>query len=634
MCGIAGIVHPHAGRDGLPRYSTEIRAMTSAIAHRGPDGEGFFEAPGLALGSRRLQIIDLAGGAQPMCDATGAIWVVYNGEIYNHLEVRAELESRGFAFKSHCDTEVLVHGYRAWGSALVERLNGMFAFAVWDAEERSLLLARDRMGQKPLFYSFLADGRLLFNSEVKGLLVHPELEPRVDEAGLASYLTFEYFPGELSVLRGVRKLPPAHTLRFAGGRLEIRPYWDLPFDGEEVPRGAVERFVELFDRAVESQLMADVPLGIFLSGGIDSSAVAASAVRARPPESVSTFAISFDDPSFDESAPARRVAEHLGTRHHEQRFQVATMRDVLPQVVERLDEPFGDASLLPTFMLSRFAREHVKVALGGDGGDELLLGYPTFWADGPARLYRRLPDLLRRAARRQVNRLPVRTSNFSWDFIARTFVVGAEFSDPQRHPLWLASVVPGFGADPLHPELRREFPLERVLAPALAAYAAPSTRSHLQRLSYQYCKTYLAEDILHKVDRASMAVSLEARSPFLDRDLVEFIASLPVQWKLSWAGRSKLILRRAFADRLPSSTLARKKKGFGIPVADWLKGPLFDLVSDLLAPDRLARAGFFEPAVVSKLVDEHRSGRGNHRKVLWTLLSFELWRERHKIGGR
>jgi asparagine synthase (glutamine-hydrolysing) len=290
--------------------------------------------------------------------------------------------------------------------------------------------------------------------------------------------------------------------------------------------------------------------------------------------------------------------------------------------------------LLPTFLLSRFAREHVKVALGGDGGDELLMGYPTFRADAAARVFRQLPAGLHRAARRQADRLPVRTRNFSWDFVVRSFVRGASCPDALRHPVWMASVAPGDGADPLHPELRREFPLERVLEPALSAYAAAPSRAHLQRLSYQYCKTYLAEDILHKIDRASMAVSLEARSPFLDRDLVEFIARLPVRWKLSPWGRSKVVLKRAFAHRLPRSTVRRQKRGFGIPVAEWLKGPLSELVADLLAPSRLATAGYFQPAVVARLLEEHRAGRRNHRKVLWTLLAFELWRERYRVAGR
>lgn len=634
MCGIAGIVHPEAGRLDLPRFApAEIRGMARAIAHRGPDGEGFFEAPGVALGNRRLRIIDLEGGAQPLSDPAGEIWVTYNGEIYNHAVLRHDLMARGHRFRTRCDTEVLVHGYREWGEAVLDRINGMFAFALWDAPRRILWLARDRMGQKPLFYARLEDGTLLFASEVKGLLAHPRLRPAVDDEGLAAYLTFEYLPGDLSILRGVRKLPPAHRLRFAGGHLQVRRYWDLPM-GEAPPEGdPVERFSEIFDRAVASQLMSDVPLGVFLSGGIDSSAVTAAAVAARPAGGVRTFAIGFDDPSFDESQSARRVAAHLGTEHHERRFRVDTLREVLPKVVAGLDEPFGDASLLPTYLLSEFTREHVTVALGGDGGDELLLGYPTFTADAVARLYRRLPASLRRVVRRGAEWLPVNTRNMSFDFVVRSFVKGADCDDAARHPIWLGSVVPGNGNDPLNPDLRRRFPFERVLEPALGVWREAPSAERLQRLSYQYCRTYLAEDILHKVDRASMAVSLEARSPFLDRDLVEFISRLPVRWKRS-RGRSKVILKRSFASRLPRATVARRKQGFGLPLAEWLKGPLAGLVRELLAGERLRAAGYFDAPAVERLVAAHASGAANHRKVLWTLLSFELWRDRHGLGGR
>ncbi len=635
MCGIAGIVHPDAGSAEAPQLpDAEIRAMTGAIAHRGPDAEGFFAAPGVALGNRRLKVIDLPGGVQPMSDASGAVWVTYNGEIYNFREVRAELEARGRAFSTAGDTEVLVQGYLEWGEQFVGRLNGMFAFAIWDRREGRLFAARDPMGQKPLYYTRLADGTLLFASELKALVAHSHFRPRVDPEGLAAYLTFEYLPAQLSICDGVRKVPPGHTLTFADGRLQVRQYWDLPFGEEDDSGDAVGRFRALFDRAVARHLIADVPLGVFLSGGIDSSAVAAAATRARPRESVKTFAIGFDEPSYDESKTARLVAEHLGTEHYERIFSVETLREVLPKVTANLDEPFGDASLLPTYLLSAFAREHVTVALGGDGGDELLLGYPTFGAEAFARAYRHLPPWLRRVLRRQADRLPVDPRNFSFDFVVQSFLRGVEYGDAARHPVWLGSVVPGNGTDPLHPDLRREYPLDRVLTPALDAYAAGPERSWRQRLSYQYCKTYLAEDILHKVDRASMAVSLETRSPFLDRELVEFIARLPARWKLRADGTSKVILRRACADRLPATTLARKKKGFGIPLAAWLRGPLSELTDDLLSSERIRSAGYFSPEVVGRLLGEHRRGLRNHRKILWTLLSFELWRDRYAVGAR
>jgi asparagine synthase (glutamine-hydrolysing) len=636
MCGITGIVHPKAGTpNARPVPMDVIRAMTDALAHRGPDAEGYHQDSGIALGHRRLKVIDLAGGAQPMSNPEGTVWVTYNGEIYNHLELRKELESRGHAFRSTCDTEVLVHGYLQWGLAeLLDRIDGMFAFAVWDGSARRLMLARDRMGQKPLFYATTNDGGLAFASEVKALLAHPEVRPTIDPEGLAAYLTFEYLPGELSMVKGVRKLLPGTWLSFEAGDIERSRYWDIPIHDGPCPPDSAQRFTELFDRAVERRLMADVPLGVFLSGGIDSSSVAASVVRQRTAANVKTFSIGFREKSYDESSMARMVAEHLGTEHHERIFTAEAMKDVLPDVASVLDEPFGDASLLPTYLLSAFAREQVTVALGGDGADELLLGYPTFLAEAFATAFAQLPRGMRRGARWFGAQLPVSTKNISFDFKVNAFLQGADAPKRWRHPLWLGSVVPGGRDDPLHPDLRAAFPIETVVSFAADAYDVPTTDSDLQRLSYQYCRTYLADDILHKVDRASMAVSLEARSPFLDRALVEFIAGLPASQKLRFPAEGKRILKNTMRDRLPPSVVRRAKKGFGIPVAAWLKGPLDEMLNDLLSDTRLKDAGYLDPACVRRLIDEHRTGKRNHRKVLWTMLNLELWRDARGIPGR
>jgi asparagine synthase (glutamine-hydrolysing) len=636
MCGIAGIVDPSAGTPDAPDLGhADIAAMTTAITHRGPDAEGFFERPGIAFGHRRLKIIDLTGGAQPMSDPDGRVWVTYNGEIYNHESLRRELEARGYDFQTRCDTEVLVHGYAEWGAAeLLDRINGMFAFGIWDSARRALILARDRMGQKPLFYSQLSDGTVLFGSELKALLAHPRVEHVVDEDGLAAYLTLEYLPNGLSMVRGVRKLLPATWLEARNGIIEEHRYWDLPIGDDPAPPNAAERFTELFDAAVARRLMSDVPLGVFLSGGVDSSSVAASVVRQRPPSSVKTFSIGFEEKSYDESSVARRVAEHLGTEHHERVFTADAMRDVLPQVVALLDEPFGDASLLPTYLLSAFAREQVTVALGGDGPDELLFGYPTFFADAFAGAFSKLPRSARGGFRAMGKMLPVSSKNFSFDFKVNSFLRAADVRPEWRHPLWLGSVIPGGSEDVLHQELRAGRPVERVLDFVGGLYDVPKTSSHLQRVSYQYCRSYLAEDILHKVDRASMAVSLEARSPFLDRELVEFMARLPATEKLEKRSNGKAILKRAMRDRIPLEVIERTKKGFGIPVAEWLKGPLDPMVDELLGESRLRDAGYFEPQAVRRLIDEHRRSQRNHRKVLWTLLSFELWRDARGVPGR
>lgn len=636
MCGIAGIVHPAAGTAGAPDLGhANIAAMTTALTHRGPDAEGFFERPGIAFGHRRLKIIDLTGGAQPMSDPDERIWVTYNGEIYNHESLRHELEARGYDFRTRCDTEVLVHGYTEWGAAeLLDRINGMFAFAIWDSARRALVLARDRMGQKPLFYAQLEDGSIAFGSELKALLAHPSVEHVVDEDGLAAYLTLEYLPGRLSMVRGVKKLLPSTWLEIRNGSIREHRYWDLPVGDHPAPPDAVERFTELFDAAVARRLMSDVPLGVFLSGGVDSSSVAASVVRQRPASSVKTFSIGFEEKSYDESSVARRVAEHLGTEHHERVFTSDAMRDVLPQVSALLDEPFGDASLLPTYLLSAFAREQVTVALGGDGPDELLLGYPTFFADAAAGVFSKLPGPARSGFRAAGKMLPVSSKNFSFDFKVNSFLRAADVRPEWRHPLWLGSVIPGSSDDVLHPDLRADRPTERVLEFVANLYGEPPTRSHLQRLSYQYCRSYLAEDILHKVDRASMAVSLEARSPFLDRELVEFMARLPADLKLERPSTGKAILKKAMRDRIPLEVIQRAKKGFGIPVAAWLKGPLDSMVDDLLGESRLREAGYLDAKSVRRLIDEHRRNRRNHRKVLWTLLSFELWRDARGVPGR
>ncbi len=636
MCGITGIVYPEAGTpNAQPVPRDVIRAMTTALTHRGPDAEGYHQDGGVSLGHRRLKVIDLLGGAQPMSNAEGTVWVTYNGEIYNHRDLRSELESCGHAFRSACDTEVLVHGYAEWGIAkLLDRIDGMFAFGIWDGAARRLLLARDRMGQKPLFYSALPGGGLAFASEVKALLLHPDVQPAIDEEGLAAYVTFEYLPGELSMVLGVRKLLPGAWLSFERGNVDQTSYWHIPIKDTPPPENATQRFTELFDRAVGRRLMADVPLGVFLSGGIDSSSVAASVVRQRPAASVKTFSIGFQERSYDESSMARLVAQRLGTEHHERVFTADAMKDVLPEVVSGLDEPFGDASLLPMYLLSGFAREHVTVALGGDGSDELLLGYPTFFVESFANAFAQLPRPLRGGIGRVGRALPVSTKNLSFDFKMNAFLRAADAPRRWRHPLWLGSAIPGDPDDPLHADLREKFPAESVLSFAAAEYDAPDTRSDLQRLSYQYCRTYLAEDILHKVDRASMAVSLEARSPFLDRSLVEFIAALPASEKLHFPGRGKAILKAAMQDRLPKEVVNRSKKGFGIPVAAWLKGPLEEMVNDLLSESRTKAAGYFESTRVQRLIEEHRTAKRNHRKILWTMLNFELWRDARGIPGR
>jgi asparagine synthase (glutamine-hydrolysing) len=611
-------------REALPR-------MTLALGHRGPDDEGYFvheygDGVGVGLGFRRLAIIDLETGNQPLTNESGSLRLVFNGEIYNFRELRRELEGRGHRFATNTDTEVLVHLYEDLGARSLERLNGMFAFALWDAERRELVLGRDRFGKKPLYYAAL-DRSLLFASELKALLEHPACPTRLDLDSLARYLALEYVPTPRSIFAGVNKLPGGCVLRWRDGRASVEPYWDLSFGADDAPRSDeeyVDEFRARFREAVRRRLVSDVPLGAFLSGGVDSSSVVAMMVDALPPTAVKTFTIGFDEPSFDESEHARRVAAHFGTDHHEEVFTSRTLVDLLPTIVEFLDEPFADASVLPTYLLSHFTRQHVTVALGGDGSDELLAGYPTFPADRMAAAYR-VPRLLHdKFLAPVVDRLPVSTSNFSFDFKAKRFLRGATLPPEVRHPTWLGSFTPEeqgalLGGDPRDPyeEQRR-------------AFAAAPTNHRVERLVYLYAKTYLQDDILVKVDRASMACSLEVRAPFLDVELVEFLGGVPPRLKLrGWS--TKRLLKRAMAGMLPTGIAARRKKGFGIPIAGWFKHELREALQDELAESRLREQGIFEPGEVQRLLAEHLAGRRDHRKPLWTLFVFQLW---HRRWGR
>jgi asparagine synthase (glutamine-hydrolysing) len=630
MCGIAGFIN----RDGEAADRSLLGRMTGPISHRGPDGEGAFVDGPVGLGHRRLSIIDPALGAQPMSNEDGTVWVSYNGEIYNERGLRDGLEARGHRYRTHCDTESLVHLYEEDGPDFVRKLNGMFALALWDSRRRVLILARDRMGQKPLFYAETGRGGLVFGSEPKALLAHPDVPRRLDPAGLARYLFYEYVPAPGSIWEGMRKLPAAHLLEWSVDRGEgrSRRYWESPdpLPDRQAPPfpKAAGQFWDRFRDAVGRHRRSDVPLGVFLSGGIDSSSVAASLAELEPARSIRTFSIGFDDPTFDESAHARAVADHLGTDHRERTFAASDVLELLPEVAGWLDEPFGDASILPTHLLSRFARSEVTVCLGGDGADELLAGYPTFAAERAARLYRLLPGPARGLIEAAVGRLPVDHGNISLDFKLKQFVRGASQPGAIAHQRWIGSFsgpeVAGVLATPPAIDVEAEHL-------ARAGEIGPGL-DRLTRSLLLYQDTYLPEDILTKVDRASMATSLEVRAPFLDAELVDFVAMMPSRDKFS-RGTGKRLLRAAAADRLPASILRRPKKGFGIPVARWLRGPLSGLLDRQLEPDRLRRQGLLRPEAVSRLVAEHRAGVRDHRKPLWTLLMLQLWLDRWLDGA-
>ena len=608
--------------------------MLGQLMHRGPDDEGTHFAPHAALGMRRLSIIDLAGGHQPMTSEDGTVWVVLNGEIYNYRELRETLAAKGHRFASQSDTEAIVHAYEEYGDACVDHLNGMFAFAVWDQRRQRLLLARDRAGIKPLQY-VERNGRLAFGSELKALLALPWVPRELDPVALQEYLVYEHVPNPRTIFEGIRKLPPGHVLTFDRNGLRLKQYWDFDLSrSEAAARWPLEEWRDLFldalERSVRMELVSDVPLGVFLSGGIDSSAVTAMAARALP--QVKTFSIAFEDPSFDESRYARLVAHHLGTDHHELVLAPHQLWELVPRIMDVLDEPLGDSSLIPTYLLSKFARESVTVALGGDGGDELLAGYSTLQAHRLASAYRLVPAAVRqRVIRPMVERLPVSMNNLSMDFLAKRFVAGAEAPIPARHHRWLGS----FTQEDLTALLQPDIAAAANGGPYHAAeelFDACRAGNDLNKVLYMDMKLYLDTDILTKVDRASMAVSLETRVPLLNTVMLDLAARMPLDLKLRGLTR-KFILREAMKGILPDEIISRSKKGFNIPVAKWFRGDLRPLLQDTLAPDKLRREGIFRPEFVQALMDQHQAGLRDHRKLLWTLLVFELWYDRHLTPG-
>jgi asparagine synthase (glutamine-hydrolysing) len=614
MCGIAGFIGFGSRQD--------LEAMTAALSHRGPDGSGLWvsEHPRVFLGHRRLSIIDLEGGAQPMWDAAGEIGVVYNGEIYNHIELRRALEAAGHHFRtSHSDTEVLVHGYRQWGEDLPGRLNGMFAFAIYDSARRRLFLARDRFGEKPL-YVYRQPGRIAFASELSALLCHANIPRELEPRTIQKLFAWGFVPAPNALYRHFHKIPGGTSLTYSldEDSLRERRYWkfriepDPSLTDQQLPR-LREELRSLFEQSVKRRLMSDVPLGLFLSGGIDSGSVLAAATRALPADRISTFTVGFNEPSFDESSFARELAEHFGVRHHLEMLDLENARKLLLEVLRRLDEPLGDASILPTYMLSRFTRRNVTVALSGDGGDELFAGYDPFKALTPAQIYARLmPKGLHRGLRRLLDLLPISTRNMSLDFKLRRSLTGLSWPEAYWNVLWLS---------PADPHMIREIfnaPLtaEELYQEALDVWAE-SRGNLLDKTLEFYTNFYLPDDILTKVDRASMMVSLESRAVFLDNDLVEFCRRLPGRFKLR-NGKRKWLLKQAMRDWLPQKTLARRKKGFGIPLAKWLRS--WPRPSD----DEISAAGgaLFKPDAFDEHWGHHVRGETDQRLLLFTWLSF------------
>ncbi|MSQ10023.1 MAG: asparagine synthase (glutamine-hydrolyzing) [Dehalococcoidia bacterium] len=629
MCGIAGA----AGFSTQPPVTPEtLAAMLATIRHRGPDDEGAYFDDHVALGMRRLSIIDVAGGHQPIANEDETCWVVLNGEIFNYRELRAQLLERGHQFRTHTDTEVIVHAYEEWGEACPEQLNGQFAFAIWDKPRQRLFLARDRVGIKPLYYTEAA-GNLIFGSELRVFLTHPAVPRELDLAAVDAYLTYEHVPAPLSIIRGVAKLPPGCTLTYDGPTgARVNRYWDVDLSlsetGEAKSEGEwTEMLADTFRRSVRMELVSDVPLGVFLSGGLDSSAIAALMMQ-EAGGSVQSFSIAFEDASFDESPFARQVASHLGTLHRQEVLSQQMMWDLVPQLADILDEPLGDSSVIPSYLLSRFARRHVTVALGGDGGDELFAGYSTLQAHRLTGYYNRVPGLLRHLLIGPlVNALPVSHNNLSFDFKAKRFVQGADEPVHIRHHQWLGSFTQAEKAALYRPEVAAALKGQDALDMAAAYYRGSRATSELNRVLHMDMKLYLESDILMKVDRASMANSLEARVPFLNLEMLELANQVPIELKLKGFTR-KYLLRRIMKGVLPENIINRPKKGFNIPVAKWFRHELKGLLLDTLSRDRVQRQGLFRYEAVEVLLSQHFSGKRDNRKQLWTLLVLQLWYDR------
>lgn len=624
MCGIAGIV----ALDGRPVNAGPLDTMLDLLRHRGPDDSGTFVADGVALGNRRLSIIDVEGGHQPMRGARESTVIVTNGEIYNFVELAHELEAAGHSFRTKSDTEVAAHAYDRWGLDFLDRLDGMFALALWDGHARRLVLARDRLGEKPLYHA-VADGLLIFASELSALRAHPAAPQELDPKVLSTYLALEYVPAPACIVSGVAKLEAGSALVMESQQIRHKRYWELDPRPTDSPIPYVESVQGLRDRldeAVRSRLVSDVPLGIFLSGGLDSSAIAAIAARHG---ALDTFTVGFEESSFDERAYAREVSDRIGSTHHELVLTGDRMPGLAPRLGGLLDEPLGDASIIPTTLISDFARETVTVALGGDGGDEMFGGYPMHQAHRVAPTARVLPSPVLRLLAAGARRLPVSHRNFSFGFKASTFLKGAGAAPPLNHARWMCSFSPEEQRRLLTPNMweaagRGTAAFEPIESAWRRSDGAPpgARARHLDAV------TYLPGDILTKVDRASMSASLEVRAPFLSPDVVQFAFSLPDGYHMRRL-TGKRLLRDAVADLLPRDVLSRPKKGFGIPVARWLNGPLRELTDDLLSADALVGPGLFHPPEVQRLLREHRSGTRDHRKPLWTLLVFELWRRAH-----
>ncbi|MFH1078538.1 MAG: asparagine synthase (glutamine-hydrolyzing) [Patescibacteria group bacterium] len=617
MCGIAGYVG-NGSREAL-------RRMGDAIRRRGPDDEGFYEAPGVGFAFRRLSIIDVEGGHQPLSNEDGSVWVMLNGEIYGFTALRDTLRGLGHRFATRSDTEVVAHAYEEWGDECFRQLNGMFAIAIWDVRAGRLVLARDRLGKKPLYWT-ARNGTVWFASEMKALLAGGAVERDIDLVSLGQYFRTDAVPTPRSIFRGASKLEPASAIAWRNGSVERTwSFWSCPtLPVETSPTDAVAGLGMRIDAAVADRLISDVPLGLFLSGGIDSAVVAESASR-QSSTPLKAFTIGFEEASHDETPAARAVASALHLDHHVETLAPGDALDMLDEAVQLLDEPLADSSILPQLLLSRFTRKHVTVALSGDGGDELLLGYQHVPAHVWMRRMSWVSPSLRTAAASLLNAVPAGGGYFSLGFKTQRLARGLAIENPwHRDFAWRGA----FTGDALRSLLLPDVAAAADLASADAAMEARAlevpTDDFWRQWSWAYLRTFLMDEVMVKVDRATMWYALESRAPLLDRAVVEYLLGLPPSLKLGpWKG--KRLFKELLRGKIPDAVLDRPKHGFAVPVADWLRGPLAERLADLTSASFLREQGFFDPDAVARMVAEHASKRVDRRKELWALLMFQLW---------
>lgn len=620
MCGIAGYVG-RGTKDNLEK-------MIEVIKYRGPDTQNFLVRDIVGLGHARLSIIDTSSlGVQPMETSDKSVVIVFNGEIYNFQELRSVLQKK-YQFANKTDTEVILYAYKEYGDSCFEKLDGMFALALYDFEKKKLILARDRMGKKPLYWFY--DGKTMaFASELTSLLQHPSIKKELNLEALGEFFSYDYVPTPLSMIKNVHKLEPASLLILEKGQIKKIKYWNPKFDELDISlTEAIEKFNELFSNAVQKRLISDVPLGIFLSGGLDSSAVASYAQK-HSLLNTKTFSIGFEEKSFDESEHALRVSKALGTDHHIKYFKMSEAGDRIPEILQTIDEPLGDASFIPTFLLSEFARTKLTVALGGDGGDELFAGYPTFQAEKMMGLTKVLPTPVKRVFRKIVDLIKPSHKNFSFDFVLKKLMDGwEEKSIVSRHMKWLGGFTRDQKSQLLSQEILNSIDLNKEFSIAHDYFNEHKDMSEKNRLLHTYQRTYMMDGVLAKVDRASMRTSLEVRTPFLDYKIVEFVNSLPYSYKLR-GFTTKYLLKKAMAKKIPQEIIQRKKKGFGMPVGEWLRGDLKNYCDSVLSTESIVRGGIFNPDYIEQIKKEHFEGRQDHRKKLWDLLVFEVWRQKN-----